>query len=655
MSIEQKTINTVRLLSADMVEGANSGHPGLPLGFAPAAFTLWGKHMNHNPLNPKWTNRDRFVLSAGHGSSLIYSLLHLFGYGLTKEDLENFRRLGSPTPGHPEYGHTKGVEVTTGPLGQGIANGVGMALAEAHMAAVFNKTGHTIVDNFTYIVCGDGCLQEGVAGEACSFAGALGLGKVVLLYDSNNITIEGDTSITFTENVQERFKAYGWHTQLVEDGNDTSAISKAIAAAKEETSKPSIIEIKTKIGYGSPKAGTSKVHGEPLGKEAIQKTKEYFGFDVDASFYVDTDVAGYIADINKGNVEKCEAHNALVESYKNKFPEDYAKWQQYQSLELPDLLNNEDFWTYTGDLATRLSSEIVLNKVAQMLPNLIGGSADLSPSTKTIMKGRESFGKDNFSGSNLHFGVREHAMSAIANGMFLYGGLRPYVSGFFVFSDYQKAALRLSALMGLPIINIFTHDSIGVGEDGPTHQPIEQLAGLRSIPGFTVIRPADTNETAAAWYLALTGNKPTALVLTRQTLPLLKETGKGALKGGYILRDSENPNIILMATGSEVELVYKAYDKLVEKGLRPRVVSIPSFEVFDAQSEEYKDSVLLKNVRARLAVEAGVSFGWGKYIGLDGDIISMESFGDSGDAKSVFKKFGFTVENVVERAVKLLN
>lgn len=655
MTIEQRTINTIRVLAADMVENVNSGHPGLPLGFAPAAFKLWANHMSHSPKDPSWIGRDRFILSAGHGSSLLYSLLHIFDYGLTSDDLKNFRTIGSSTPGHPEFGHTTGVEVTTGPLGQGIANGVGMAIAEAHMATIFNKNDHKIVDNFTFIVCGDGCLQEGVAAEACSLAGTLGLSKIVILYDSNNITIEGDTSISFSENVLGRFEAYGWHTQLVKDGNNTEAISHAINSAKLETEKPSIIEIKTQIGYGSPRAGTAKVHGEPLGADYLIKTKQYFGIDASTTFFIDPEVTAYIDSLNKENELKVSEHNALLESYKKLYPEQYKKFEAYNNLSLPNILEDKSFWNYTEDMATRQSSEIILNKIASLVPNIIGGSADLAPSTKTIMKDRESLSRTNYSGSNMHFGVREHAMGAIANGMYLYGGLRPYIAGFFVFSDYQKAALRLSAIMKIPIINIFTHDSIGVGEDGPTHQPVEQLASLRSIPNFTVFRPCDTKETAAAWYLALTNNQPTALVLTRQKLPILKETGQLALKGAYILKDSDNFNIILMATGSEVELIYKAYDILREKGCRPRIISMPSFEVFENQSDEYKESVLPNNVRARLAVEAGVSYGWGRYIGLDGDIISIETFGDSGDYKSVFKKHGFTVENVVKKALDLLN
>ncbi|MCL1924322.1 MAG: transketolase, partial [Defluviitaleaceae bacterium] len=637
--------------SADMIQAANSGHPGLPLGFAPTAFTLWQNHMVHDPRNPKWQGRDRFVLSAGHGSALLYSLLHVFGYDLSMEQLKNFRQMESETPGHPEYGHTVGVEVTTGPLGQGIANAVGMAIAEAHLSAKFNKPNLELVNNYTYVACGDGCLQEGVASEALSLAGALELSKLIVLYDSNNITIEGDTKISFTENVAKRFEAYGFDTFLVKDGNDISEINKAIEAAKK-SSKPAMIEIKTQIGFGAPKAGTAGVHGEPLGVEGLKTTKKFFDFDGEQDFVVAEDVYEFAA--NGIKKDKIKAYEILIEDYKKAYPEDYSLWEQYQNMALPDLLNSEDYWNYSEDLATRQSSEVVLNKLAELIPNLIGGSADLSPSTKTVMKGRESLLAGKYDGSNMHFGVREHGMAAIASGMYLYGGLRPYIAGFFVFSDYKKAALRLSSLMRLPVISVLTHDSIGVGEDGPTHQPIEQLASLRSIPGYTVFRPADTKETAAAYLYALQHAGPTAIVLTRQKTKLLKETGKEALKGGYILRDSENPEIILIATGSEVELAYTAYEELQKKGIASRVVSIPSFEVFERQSAEYKESVLPKSIRPRLAIEAGSPFGLHKFIGLDGDVIAMESFGDSAPAEKVFKKHGFTVENVVSKSLKIL-
>ncbi|MCL2611170.1 MAG: transketolase [Defluviitaleaceae bacterium] len=651
MNLETKTINTLRMLSVDMIQAANSGHPGLPLGLAPTAYTLWAKHLKHDPKNPNWQGRDRFVLSAGHGSALLYSLLHVFGYDLSLNELKNFRQMGSETPGHPEYGHTKGVEVTTGPLGQGIASAVGMAIAEEHLAAKFNKPNLALVNNYTYVACGDGCLQEGVSSEALSLAGALGLSKLIVLYDSNNITIEGNTNISFTEDVRKRFEAYEFDTFFVKDGNDIEEINNAIEAAKKSP-RPALIEIKTQIGYGAPKAGTAGVHGEPLGKDGLKTTKQYFGFDVEKSFNVDEDVYNHA----RGSVcDAKERYTELLEKYKTQFPEDYALWLNYQNMTVPDFLNNEDYWNYSEDLATRQSGEVILNKLAELVPNLIGGSADLSPSTKTVMKNRESFLKNNKAGSNMHFGIREHGMAAIANGMFLYGGLRPYIAGFFVFSDYKKAALRLSALMQIPVISILTHDSIGVGEDGPTHQPIEQLASLRSIPGYTVFRPADTKETAAAYAYALQNQGPTAIVLTRQKTKLLAETGKEALKGGYILRDSENPEIILIATGSEVELAYDAYDELAEKGISARVVSIPSFEVFEKQSAEYKESILPKSIRTRLAIEAGSPFGLHKYVGLDGDVIAMENFGDSGPAEEVFKKYGFTVGNVVEKSLQLLD
>lgn len=658
-SKDQLTINTIRILSAEAIQKAKSGHPGIVMGSAPTAYTVFSKFLKHNPANPNWDNRDRFILSAGHGSMLLYSLLHLFGYGdLSIEDLKNFRQAGSKTPGHPEYGHTVGVEVTTGPLGQGIANAVGMAMAESHLAAKFNKEDLKPVDHYTYVLCGDGCLMEGISSEASSLAGTLGLGKLILLYDSNNITIEGSTDIAFTENVLDRYKAYNWHTQKVADGNDTEAIAKAIEEAKKVTDKPSIIEIKTVIGFGSPnKAGKSSAHGEPLGVEELELTKKNLGWNYSEEFFVPQEVKDNINEIKVGLAENEAKWNDLMKEYSEKYPEDYKEYCAWMKNDFASkLYDDEDFWTYSEDKATRQSSEIVLNKAAKVIPNLFGGSADLSPSNKSVMKERDYYSKENPSGSNIHFGIREHAMTAMANGMALHGGLMPYIAGFFVFSDYMKPSLRLSALMKLPVVSIFTHDSIGVGEDGPTHQPIEHLAALRSIPNYTVFRPCDTNETAAGWYAALTRKtSPTALIFTRQTTKLLKETGKNALKGGYILRDCEGtPDIILMASGSEVSLIYDAYDVLKEKGIKARVVSMPSFELFDEQSEEYKNSVLPKNVTKRLAVEAACSFGWHKYLGLDSDMISMESFGESGPYSVLFEKFGFNVDNVVARAEKLL-
>jgi len=658
MNTEQLAINTIRLLSAEAIEKAKSGHPGITMGSAPAAYTLWSKFLKHNPENPDWVDRDRFVLSAGHGSMLLYSLLHIFEYGLTIDDLKSFRQFGSMTPGHPEYGHTKGVEITTGPLGQGVANAVGMAVAESHLAAKFNTDDIKIVDHYTYALCGDGCMMEGIASEAASLAGTLGLGKLILLYDSNNITIEGSTDIAFRENVGDRFRAYGWHVQKVNDGNDTAAISKAIEEAKNVSDKPSLIEIKTIIGYGSPnKAGKPSAHGAPLGADEIKLTKENLGWPYEEEFFVPDEVRAEISNIKKSLKTKEEEWNNLFAEYEKKYPELAKEWKAWQENDFAKALyDDEDFWTYSEEKATRESSEIVLNKAAKVVPNLFGGSADLSPSNKTVMKGREYFSKETPEGSNFHFGIREHAMAAMANGIMAHGGLRAYIAGFFVFCDYMKPSLRLSAIMKLPVVSVLTHDSIGVGEDGPTHQPIEQLAALRSIPNYIVFRPCDTNETAAGWYLALTRkDAPVGLVFTRQKTKLLKESGKNALKGAYIVRDSEKetPDVILMASGSEVGLVYDAYDVLKEKGVDARVVSMPSFELFEEQSDEYKESVLPKKVTKRLAVEAASDFGWHKYIGLDGDIICMESYGESGPYAKLFEKYGFTVDNVVERALKL--
>lgn len=656
MNTDQLTINTLRFLSVEAIQKAKSGHPGLPMGATPAAYTLWAKEMKHNPLNPDWVDRDRFVLSAGHGSALLYSLLHVFGYGTTIEDLKNFRQLGSNTPGHPEYGAAKGIETTTGPLGQGIANAVGFALAESHLAGVFNKPGYNVVDHYTYALCGDGCLMEGVSAEAASLAGTLELGKLIVLYDSNNITIEGGTDTAFKENVRKRFEAYGWQTILVEDGNDIEAIDKAIKEAKADKKKPTLIEIKTKIGFGAPnKEGKASAHGEPLGVEEIALAKKNLGWEYTEEFYVPDEVYKNRDSIIAKGSKAEEDWKDMFNKYCAEYPDMAQEWDTYFEKKLPDLLNDEDFWTYEGDLATRASSEKVLNKLSKLVPNLFGGSADLGPSNKSVMKDREYYSPENPAGSNIHFGIREFAMTAMANAMSLHGGLRPYIAGFFVFSDYMKAGMRLSALMEQPVISILTHDSIGVGEDGPTHQPIEHLAALRSMPGYTVIRPCDTHETAAAWYLALTRKQPTGIILSRQNLPLLKETGKGALKGAYIIQDCDGePDIILMATGSEVELIYKAYDELTKEGYKVRTVSMPSFEVFEEQSEEYKESVLPNSVRKRVAVEAASDFGWYRYVGLDGKVISMHGFGASAPAGKLFEKYGFTVENVVNTALSLL-
>jgi len=659
MNVDNLSINTIRLLSAEGVEKANSGHPGLPMGAAPMAYTLWAKIMKHNPKNPDWTDRDRFILSAGHGSMLLYSLLHLYGYGLTIEDLKNFRQWGSKTPGHPEYGHTKGVEVTTGPLGQGQANGVGMALAESYLANKFNRPGFDVVNHYTYVISGDGDMMEGITSEGASLAGTLGLGKLIVLYDSNNISIEGSTTIAFREDVGARYKAYGWQVITVEDGNNVQNIYAAINDGKIELSKPTLVIIKTQIGYGSPKAGTAAAHGEPLGIENLKKTKEFLEWDYKGEFYVPKEVKKNSRKVIESGINAENEWNILLQNYKKKYPGLALEWDLWYTNELSvDLLKDEDFWKFTGKNATRVASFKVINRLVKIVPNLIGGSADLSPSNKTYMNGKGDFSREDRSGANLHFGVREHAMAAIANGVCVHGGLRIFVSTFFIFSDYMKPSIRLSALMKLPVVYVLTHDSIGVGEDGPTHEPIEQLASLRSIPNVEVFRPADSKETAAAWYSAINRKDgPTAIVLSRQKLPLYDESGEDALRGAYVIRKSEKkvPDLILMATGSEVELIYEAAMVLEEKGIYASVISMPSWEVFEKQDELYKESVLPKKVTKRLGVEAGSSFGWHKYIGFEGDIISIDHFGASAPANILFEEFGFTVDNVVEKALKVVN
>lgn len=656
--MDQKAINTIRVLSAEMVQKANSGHPGLPLGAAPIAYAIWANQMKHSPCNLKWADRDRFILSAGHGSALIYSLFHLFGYGLSINDLKNFRQFESATPGHPEFGHTAGVEITTGPLGQGIANGVGFAMAEAHLAAKFNQNDQRIVDHFTYVLCGDGCLMEGISSEAASLAGTLGLGKLIVLYDSNSITIEGNTDIAFTEDVCARFNSYGWQTLCVEDGNDVDAINAAIDAAKADTTRPTLIKVTTVIGYGSPKAGSASAHGEPLGADNIVELKKALEMP-EGEFIVSEDVAEHMKGIiTKLNENEANWNNAF-KAYSAAYPELAAEWELWMSGKVDMAkLDADEFWSFADKpMATRACSGEVLNRLAKFVPNLFGGSADLAPSNKSYMNGGGDFSKDHYAGNNLHFGVREHAMGAIANAIAVHGGMFPYTATFFVFSDYEKPAMRLSALMNLPVTYILTHDSIGVGEDGPTHQPIEHLAAMRSIPGFVDFRPADGAETAAGWYYAVTnGRHPVGLALTRQNLPQYKESGKNALKGAYVLLDSkkDTPDMILIASGSEVELAYKAHAELAKDGIDARVVSMPSMSLFEKQSAEYKESVLPKSVRARLAIEAACPFGWDKYVGLDGDILAIDSFGASAPAGQLFEKFGFSVENVVAKAKALV-
>lgn len=651
-NIDTMSVNAIRVLAADAVQKANSGHPGLPLGSAAMAYELWAKHMNHNPANPDWPNRDRFILSGGHGSTLLYSLLHLFGYGLTKEDLMQFRQLDSLTPGHPEYRHTRGVEATTGPLGAGMGMAVCMAAAEAHLAAKFNKEGYPVVDHYTYVLGGDGCMMEGISSEAFSLAGTLGLGKLIVLYDSNQISIEGSTDIAFTEDVKKRFEAFGFQTLVVEDGNNLEEIGKAIEEAKADKTRPTMITVKTQIGFGCPaKQGKASAHGEPLGDDNVKALKENLGWPGNEPFFVPDEVYANYRDIASAKAEVEDAWNKMFEEYCAKYPEMKKAWDEEFDLEIAKkLIDDEAFWAYDDKPeATRNLSGQVLNRLKDKVPNLVGGAADLSPSTKTYMKDMGDFSKADYAGRNMHFGVRELAMAAIGNGMTLHG-LRAFVSTFFVFSDYVKPMARLSSIMKIPTTYVLTHDSIGVGEDGPTHEPIEQLAMLRSMPNFHVFRPADATETIAAWYSAVTSlETPTALVLSRQNLPQLAGSSKEALKGAYVLEDSTKdvPDAIIIATGSEVSLAVEAKAALAKDGVDVRVVSMPCMDIFEEQSEEYKESVLPKNVRARVAVEALGDFGWGKYVGLDGKIISMKGFGASAPAATLFKKFGFTTENVV--------
>ena len=651
--IDALSVNTIRVLSADAIQKAKSGHPGLPLGAAPMAYELWTRHMNHNPADPDWPNRDRFILSGGHGSMLLYSLLHLFGYGgLSMDDIKDFRQLGSVTPGHPEYGLTVGVEATTGPLGAGMGMAVGMAMAEAHLAAVFNKENYPIVDHYTYVLGGDGCMMEGISSEAFSLAGTLGLSKLIVLYDSNRISIEGSTDLAFTEDVTKRMESFGFQTLTVEDGNDLEAIGAAIEEAKADTQRPSFITVRTEIGYGCPaKQGKASAHGEPLGEENVAALKENLRWPCAEAFQVPEEVYAHFARLSEEKAETEAAWKVMFAAYCQEYPDMEALWDQYhdenQGLQFK---NDEEFWADSGKPeATRSLSGRILNYMAGKMPNLIGGSADLAPSNKTVMAGKGDFSRETPEGCNI-FGVRELAMTAVGNGLMLHGGLRPFVATFFVFSDYMKPMARMSALMNLPLTYVLTHDSIGVGEDGPTHEPVEQLAMLRSIPNFRVFRPCDSTETAAAWYSAVTSRyTPTALVLSRQNLPTVEGTGRGALKGGYIISDCEGtPEVILIATGSEVSLALEAAKVLTAEGRKIRVVSMPCMELFEEQTDEYKESVLPRSVTRRVVVEAAGSFGWGSYTGLDGACVTMEGFGASGPAARLFEHFGFTVDHVVE-------
>jgi transketolase len=660
-NIDDLCINTIRALSMDAVQKANSGHPGAPMGLAPAAYVLWTRVMNHNPENPGWLDRDRFVLSAGHASMLLYSLLHLSGYAVTLDDIKNFRQWNSKTPGHPEFGHTPGVETTTGPLGQGFANAVGMAMAERHLAARFNTPGHEIVDHYTYMICGDGDMMEGISSEAASLAGHLGLGRLICIYDDNKISIEGSTEITFTEDVALRFKAYHWHILNVDDGNDIDAIYNAIQAAKAQTGRPSLIVLRTHIAYGSPnKQDTADAHGAPLGEEEVRLAKKALGLPEDTLFNIPDAVRHHFTQCVETGKDAEAGWQEKFQAYNKKYPDMARKWVDAMSGFLTTGWDEDipEFSVSDGPIATRAASGKVLNAIAERLPTLIGGSADLAPSNKTLLASSHEFQKDAYDGRNIRFGVREHAMGGIMSGMFLHHGLRPYGGTFLVFADYLRPALRVASIMNIPVIYVFTHDSIAVGEDGPTHQPVEHLVSLRAIPGLTVIRPADASETAQAWRQALKiTNGPIALILSRQKLPVLTSNAvkDGITKGAYVLADCDGkPDIILIGTGSEVHIILEAKARLLEKGVAARVVSMPSWELFEKTSQKYKNRVLLPDVQTRLAVEAGSEMGWCRYVGTRGAVIGINSFGASAPGGVVMEKYGFTSEHVVQKALELI-
>lgn len=663
-TIDQLAITTIRTLSIDAIEKANSGHPGMPMGAAPMAYTLWTKCMNHNPSNPTWFNRDRFVLSAGHGSMLLYSLLHLSGYDVTMEDIKQFRQWGSKTPGHPEYGHTPGVEATTGPLGQGIAMAVGMAMAERHLAATYNKENFEIVNHYTYAICGDGDLMEGVASEAASLAGHLKLGRLIVLYDSNDISLDGELNLSFSENVGQRFQAYGWQYLRVEDGNNIEEIAAAIAEAQKELNRPTLIEVKTTIGYGSPsKAGTSDVHGAPLGADELKRTKEAYKWTFEEDFYVPEEVYAHFRQVVQEAGAKKEAEwNELFSAYKQAYPELAHQLELAIEGKLPEGWETSiPVYQEGKSLATRASSGEVLNAIAKAVPYFIGGSADLAGSNKTLIKGAGNFMPESYEGRNIWFGVREFAMGAAMNGMALHGGVKVFGGTFFVFSDYLRPAIRLAALMGLPVTYVLTHDSIAVGEDGPTHEPIEQLPSLRAMPNLSVIRPADGNETAAAWRLAVEStDRPTALVLTRQNLPTLATTAErayeGVKKGAYVVSEAEGtPEALLLASGSEVSLAVEAQKALANEGIHVSVVSMPAWDRFEQQPKDYKEQVLPPHVKKRLAIEMAASLGWERYTGDEGDILAIDRFGASAPGEKIMEEYGFTVDNVVQRVKALLN
>ncbi len=660
--LDRLCINTIRTLSMDAIQKANSGHPGAPMGLAPAAYVLWTKYLRHNPKNPGWMNRDRFVLSGGHASMLLYSLLYLTGYGLSLDDLQNFRQWGSKTPGHPEYGHTPGVETTTGPLGQGFATAVGMAMAERHLASLYNRPDHDIIDHFTYVMCGDGDMMEGISGEAASLAGHLGLSGLICLYDDNGISIEGSTGIAFTENVALRFQAYNWQVLTVSDGNDANAIGEAIEAAQKETERPSLIILKTQIAYGSPnKQGSADAHGAPLGVDEVRLTKQCLGCAPD-DFCVPDAALNHCRRAIENGARLESDWKDRVAAYEKAHADLFTQLTAAIRGDFKDALEGAipQFYPKDGPMATRKASGIALNAIATRVPSLMGGSADLAPSNNTYIQASTDFQKVSYTGRNIRFGVREHAMGAILNGLCLHKGVRPYGGTFLIFADYMRPSIRLAALMKQPVIYVFTHDSIAVGEDGPTHQPVEHLASLRCIPGLTVIRPADATETAAAWHLAMkTDNAPIVLALSRQNLPVLDRKTYPAAdlleKGAYVLSDCEGaPGLILIATGSEIHISLAAKQQLTEKGIKVRVVSMPSWELFEKQTQDYRDSVLPPAVKARIAVEAALPMGWEKYVGDSGKVIGITTFGASAPGGTVLKNFGFTAENITETALTLL-
>ena len=677
--LEKQCIDTIRFLAADAIEKAKSGHPGMPLGAAATAFTVWTRHLKHNPRNPHWADRDRFVLSAGHASMLLYALLHLTGYDLSLDDIKNFRQWGSLTPGHPEYRHTPGVEVTTGPLGQGLANAVGMAIAEAHLAARFNREGNNIVDHYTYVMAGDGDLMEGVVAEACALAGHLRLGKLIVLYDDNKVSLAGSTGLAFTEDVEMRFKSYGWQVQKVQDGNDVAAIDRAVKKAKKETAKPSLICVRTTIGYGAPcKQGCCDAHGSPLGEKELKGAKDALCWLTDEPFSVADDVYKFFRKaISRGKKMDKSWQDAFA-VYRQVNPAAAAEFERLLKGELPADWETalSEFPNGSKDVATRKASEIIMQNLGAKLPEMAGGSADLNPSCFTWLKDMGDFqspalskeglhgmvgGTWDYTGRNIHFGVREHAMGSIAVGLALHGGVIPFTGTFLTFADYMRPPMRLAALMGLRVIFVFTHDSIGVGEDGPTHQPIEQVMNLRQVPNMTVVRPADANETLEAWRLALAGTQgPTTLVFSRQNLPVLDRStcapAAGVRQGGYVLWESSilDANIILIATGSEVAMTLEAGRKLAAEGIRVRVVSLPSWEIFDRQPQEYRDKVLPPHIRVRLAVEAGIKLGWEHYVGLEGKVIGMETFGASAPGPVLYEKFGFTPGGIIAAAREMV-